>query len=472
MAHTGERSPSFSQLVKDSPEEFIEQVRTNDEAMLFLSKNWEKQAKRLLPFGVLEVLIDRLAISKVPADIDRLYDFSIFLLPFQCLARYTSLFSEDERYPKRYQKLLRQAWPAIFLWSHHMLCPSWNGTFKSMVFRVGYADVLDTWLTFFSAVDDMMAIFSKTSGAVECLARVWIRAIVTRREDHIFSSSAVFAYYSKLNDVILRFYETAGTAPSIAQAVVDVLPTLSEFPDDLDALLSSVFNIAVSDSGTGLLQSLVQKRIVPLTVSILRKFNREFPQLSEDGRSKRARPVGDIVYALGSWLSDVDSNVWIVRFLHQGFLKDVLQCIQYARYLQVANNRPDIRESLHYLLITVVGCNLSRPRVHRALSAALSDIKGTPLEAKFIMLARSSPCLKGWRELKQLHSDLCDSDKGPVFRQVLLGHDTCFKCRTHGTKMKGCTVCRGPLYCSRKCQKEDWPVHKHFCSGTLLEKDS
>ncbi len=42
----------------------------------------------------------------------------------------------------------------------------------------------------------------------------------------------------------------------------------------------------------------------------------------------------------------------------------------------------------------------------------------------------------------------------------------CTACRTEkcdSRKMKKCVSCRAAFYCDRRCQKEDWPLHKLTC---------
>ena len=43
--------------------------------------------------------------------------------------------------------------------------------------------------------------------------------------------------------------------------------------------------------------------------------------------------------------------------------------------------------------------------------------------------------------------------------------------RLHGKKLYSCGKCHKRLYCSRECQKLDWPFHKKWtCSGSLLSQ--
>ena len=46
---------------------------------------------------------------------------------------------------------------------------------------------------------------------------------------------------------------------------------------------------------------------------------------------------------------------------------------------------------------------------------------------------------------------------------------SCFNCRAIATEGKDkyslCGRCLQARYCSSDCQKQDWPIHKHFCAG-------
>jgi hypothetical protein len=45
----------------------------------------------------------------------------------------------------------------------------------------------------------------------------------------------------------------------------------------------------------------------------------------------------------------------------------------------------------------------------------------------------------------------------------------CLECEKPCTKR--CRQCRSVYYCSRKCQRTDWPIHRHVCNVTPLPKD-
>ena len=52
---------------------------------------------------------------------------------------------------------------------------------------------------------------------------------------------------------------------------------------------------------------------------------------------------------------------------------------------------------------------------------------------------------------------------------------TCHTCRKGVpvvAELKKCTACRFAYYCSKECQRADWPRHKRECSATLADVDS
>ena len=38
-----------------------------------------------------------------------------------------------------------------------------------------------------------------------------------------------------------------------------------------------------------------------------------------------------------------------------------------------------------------------------------------------------------------------------------------------GKKLKNCAKCKGIMYCSRECQKQDWKHHKKDCARLAAE---
>ncbi|XP_046573155.1 uncharacterized protein LOC124281171 [Haliotis rubra] len=52
--------------------------------------------------------------------------------------------------------------------------------------------------------------------------------------------------------------------------------------------------------------------------------------------------------------------------------------------------------------------------------------------------------------------------------------ERCHRCKKRGDGMKKCARCKNVLYCSKSCQKEDWPQHKHDCitvDGVIKTKE-
>lgn len=48
-------------------------------------------------------------------------------------------------------------------------------------------------------------------------------------------------------------------------------------------------------------------------------------------------------------------------------------------------------------------------------------------------------------------------------RRYFIGSQ-CARCRTVDAKLRKCAECRVATYCSRECQKSDWPTHKKVCA--------
>ncbi|XP_067669581.1 uncharacterized protein [Haliotis asinina] len=52
--------------------------------------------------------------------------------------------------------------------------------------------------------------------------------------------------------------------------------------------------------------------------------------------------------------------------------------------------------------------------------------------------------------------------------------ETCYRCKKRGDGMKKCARCKNVLYCSKSCQREDWPRHKRDCitvDGVIKTKE-
>lgn len=65
-----------------------------------------------------------------------------------------------------------------------------------------------------------------------------------------------------------------------------------------------------------------------------------------------------------------------------------------------------------------------------------------------------------WNEevdCKLIVIDFLESEEGQ-------SNQFCSKCEQMAEKLKLCGACRSVLYCSVKCQKSDWSIHKLVCS--------
>ena len=52
-----------------------------------------------------------------------------------------------------------------------------------------------------------------------------------------------------------------------------------------------------------------------------------------------------------------------------------------------------------------------------------------------------------------------------IFRKSI----DCIVCRNNND-MSWCSACNIVGYCSKKCQKEDWPIHKLYCKHIIKKK--
>lgn len=46
----------------------------------------------------------------------------------------------------------------------------------------------------------------------------------------------------------------------------------------------------------------------------------------------------------------------------------------------------------------------------------------------------------------------------------------CSRCGKEPENLNTCSQCHVAMYCSRPCQRSDWPLHKQFCSIWATEK--
>ena len=64
----------------------------------------------------------------------------------------------------------------------------------------------------------------------------------------------------------------------------------------------------------------------------------------------------------------------------------------------------------------------------------------------------------------------------PAYVKNLDEESTCAFCRSRGLhpmpKLKTCGRCKAVQYCSKNCQKADFPLHKKFCSSVSAMRDA
>ncbi|KAI1134540.1 hypothetical protein F5Y05DRAFT_208660 [Hypoxylon sp. FL0543] len=41
----------------------------------------------------------------------------------------------------------------------------------------------------------------------------------------------------------------------------------------------------------------------------------------------------------------------------------------------------------------------------------------------------------------------------------------CFSCGTNDVELHKCNRCKMARYCSKRCQREDWTIHKRVCEN-------
>ena len=51
----------------------------------------------------------------------------------------------------------------------------------------------------------------------------------------------------------------------------------------------------------------------------------------------------------------------------------------------------------------------------------------------------------------------------PIGREQVYSDRKCYTCRKEMQQMKRCKNCKLAIYCSKRCQSQNWPEHKVFC---------
>ena len=83
-------------------------------------------------------------------------------------------------------------------------------------------------------------------------------------------------------------------------------------------------------------------------------------------------------------------------------------------------------------------------------------------ELSILQYRRRENQWNGEVDCKLVVIDFLDGVKGEA-------NQFCSKCEQTAEKLKLCGACRNVSYCSVKCQKAHWPIHKIVCSK-LTEK--
>jgi hypothetical protein len=144
--------------------------------------------------------------------------------------------------------------------------------------------------------------------------------------------------------------------------------------------------------------------------------------------------------------------------------QQIISCVETALgYMR--RRRPDVHHSFGYegeLLNQVRGLVLHplgyiSDMHHDALSAALGR-----LEANSKDIAEFEDMLQLARRGDQRSKARAQADKAAH------GLQSCAHCsaqEVHVDQFKRCAACKGPRFCSKDCQRADWPAHKAACKA-------
>ncbi|KII87065.1 hypothetical protein PLICRDRAFT_55103 [Plicaturopsis crispa FD-325 SS-3] len=179
-----------------------------------------------------------------------------------------------------------------------------------------------------------------------------------------------------------------------------------------------------------------------------------------------ARPVDAIsveailacYYNILNGFFSANGSAWAMQAFDSGLLTAMLKS---GAWLSLREH-PDLVEFIRKLLCELLPKYLVFRSVLRAVRKPIRQVKRLGLTT-----AASAGLLwdawKGFQELAEERLSLLDAWDKEGGRSALQACSRSECVKYDDDTMKRCSGCLGPLYCSKECQRLDWPLHKHIC---------
>ncbi|KII87049.1 hypothetical protein PLICRDRAFT_243254 [Plicaturopsis crispa FD-325 SS-3] len=297
----------------------------------------------------------------------------------------------------------------------------------------------------------------RTPGVVALLARQWLQ----ERPPKLANQTRSFAV--ALENLLERLYPTptqevldaaGGDAALVATTVLARLRTSLATADveDIVVHLSLIHEFSCI-SCRPLHLALINHGAIPETIKVLSWSN---------ARAMDGTPPDTISLCFNNILLgfySANGSAWAVQALDSGLLTALLRS---ARWMSSQNTGDAHVEFLINFFSEVLPKYLVFRSVLRAVRKSISQVKKLGLTTA----ASTGPLWDAWKAFQKLAEErlaLLDAWDQEGGRSVLQACSRSQCVKYDDDKMKRCSGCLGPQYCSKECQRLAWPSHKRSC---------